>query len=106
MAYEDYSTQPKLEYVLRLADTTLILGHRLSEWTGHGPVLEQDIAVTNIALDLVGQARLYYQYAAEIEGKGRSEDDLAYHRDDMDFRNPFLGGFAISLYPEKSSESK
>lgn len=90
MAYEDYSTQPKFEYVLRLADTSLILGHRLSEWTGHGPVLEQDIAITNIALDLVGQARLYYQYAAKIEGKGRTEDDLAYHRDHMDFRNPFL----------------
>jgi ring-1,2-phenylacetyl-CoA epoxidase subunit PaaC len=90
MAFEDYSKKPLLEYTLRLADTTLILGHRLSEWCGHGPVLEQDIAITNIALDLVGQARMYYQYAGEIEGQGRDEDDLAYHRDEMDFRHPFL----------------
>jgi len=90
MAFEDYSQHPKLEYALRMADTTLILGHRLSEWCGHGPVLEQDIAITNIALDLVGQSRMYYQYAGELEGKGRSEDDLAYHRDEMDFRHPFL----------------
>lgn len=90
MAYEDYSDNPLFEYTLRLADTTLILGHRLSEWTGHGPVLEQDVAITNIALDLIGQSRMYYQYAANVEGKGRDEDHLAYHRDGMDFRNPFL----------------
>lgn len=90
MAYEDYSDNPLLEYTLRLADTTLILGHRLAEWTGHGPVLEQDVAITNIALDLIGQSRMYYQYAAKVEDKGRDEDDLAYHRDEMDFRNPFL----------------
>jgi ring-1,2-phenylacetyl-CoA epoxidase subunit PaaC len=78
------------EYTLRLADTSLILGHRLSEWCGHGPVLEQDIAMANIALDLIGEARNYYQYAALVEGEGRSEDDLAYLRDDRQFRNPLL----------------
>jgi ring-1,2-phenylacetyl-CoA epoxidase subunit PaaC len=79
-----------LNYTLRLADTSLILGHRLSEWCGHGPVLEQDIAMANIALDMIGEARNYYQYAALIENKGRSEDDLAYLRDDRQFLNPLL----------------
>jgi ring-1,2-phenylacetyl-CoA epoxidase subunit PaaC len=65
-----------------MGDNTMILGHRLSEWCGHGPVLEQDIAMTNIALDFIGQARLYYQLAAELEGKGRSEDDIAYLRNE------------------------
>lgn len=80
----------KLRYILHLADNALILGHRLSEWCGHGPVLEQDMAMTNIALDLVGQARSLYQYAAEVEGKGNSENDLAYLRDALDFRNVLL----------------
>lgn len=78
------------DYTVRLADNALILGQRLGEWCGHGPVLEQDIAMTNIALDLVGQARLLYQYAGSVEQKGRSEDDLAYLRDVMDFRNVLL----------------
>ncbi len=75
------------EYCLRLGDNSLIMGHRLSEWCGHGPILEEDIAMTNIALDLIGQATQYLKYAGQLEGKGRSEDDLAYHRDVMDFRN-------------------
>ena len=78
------------DYLLRLADNALILGHRLSEWCGHGPILEQDIAITNIALDYIGQARMLYQYAAEIEGKGHSEDDLAYFRESAQFRNVLL----------------
>jgi ring-1,2-phenylacetyl-CoA epoxidase subunit PaaC len=78
------------EYCLKLGDNALILGHRLSEWCGHGPVLEEDIALSNIALDLVGQARAFLSYAAEVEGKGRTEDDLAYHRDVMQFRNHML----------------
>ncbi|TXB67555.1 1,2-phenylacetyl-CoA epoxidase subunit PaaC [Phaeodactylibacter luteus] len=78
------------EYLLRLGDNALILGHRLSEWCGHGPVLEQDIAMTNIALDQVGQARSLLQYAAQIEGEGRTEDQLAYTRDVMQFRNLLL----------------
>ncbi|MFZ4545341.1 MAG: 1,2-phenylacetyl-CoA epoxidase subunit PaaC [Saprospiraceae bacterium] len=78
------------DYLLRLGDNALILGHRLSEWCGHGPILEQDIAITNIALDFIGQARMLYQYAAEIEGKGKTEDDIAYFRDSHQFRNVLL----------------
>ena len=81
---------PLFSYTLRQADNVLILGQRLSEWCGHGPILEQDIALTNFALDLIGQARSLYQYAAEVEGKGRSEDDLAYLRDGFDFYNVLL----------------
>lgn len=79
-----------LEYLLRLGDNTLVLAQRISEWCGHGPVLEQDIALTNIALDLLGQTRMYLTYAAELEGKGRSEDDLAYFRDTHQFHNCLL----------------
>lgn len=82
--------QAHLEYVLRMGDNALILGQRLSEWCGHGPVLEQDIAVTNIALDLIGQARSIFDYAGRLEGKGRSEDDIAFLRDAWDFRNVLL----------------
>ena len=74
-------------YCLRRGDDNLILSHRLSEWCGHGPQLEEDIALTNRALDLIGQARNYLQYAVEVEGKGRSEDDLAYMRKERDFVN-------------------
>lgn len=77
-------------YVLQLADNALILGHRLSEWCGHGPVLEQDMAMTNIALDLIGQARSLYQYAAEVDGTGKTEDDLAYLRTIANYRNVLL----------------
>ena len=89
-------------YILRLADNALILGHRLSEWCGHAPILEQDIALSNIALDLIGQARSLYQYAAEVENKGRTEDDLAYLRDVWDFKNCLLveqpnGDFATTI---------
>ncbi len=77
-------------YVLQLGDNTLILAQRLGEWCGHGPVLEQDIALTNIALDLLGQARMLLTYAGELEGKGRSEDGLAYFRDEPEFRNVLL----------------
>ena len=77
-------------YLIRLADDRLILGHRLSEWCGHGPILEEDIALTNIALDLVGQSRMYFNYAGEVEGQGRTEDDLAYLRTERDFQNLLL----------------
>jgi len=79
-----------LNFILRIADNNLILGHRLSEWCGHGPILEQDIALTNIALDLVGQSRNYYQLAAEIKGEGATEDDFAYLRDVYAFKNVLL----------------
>lgn len=79
------------DYVLFLADSSLIMGHRLSEWTGHGPSIEQDIAITNIALDLIGQARNFYQYAAEMISKNKgekiTEDDLAYLRDANEYKN-------------------
>lgn len=89
-------------YVLQLADTSLILAHRLSEWCGHGPVLEQDLALANISLDLLGEARSYYQYAAELEGQGRTEDDLAYLRTAVEYRNLLLaeqpnGDFAHTI---------
>lgn len=77
-------------YVLRLADNCLILGQRLAEWCGHGPVLEQDIAMTNISLDLIGQARNYYQYAAELTGDEKSEDEVAFLRSDREYKNLLL----------------
>jgi len=75
------------EMLLRLGDSTLILGHRISEWCGHSPALEEDIALANVALDLIGQTQLWLSLAGEVEGKGRSADDLAYLRDAWDFRN-------------------
>ncbi|MBS1597251.1 MAG: phenylacetate-CoA oxygenase subunit PaaC [Bacteroidetes bacterium] len=91
------STYQPFNLSLHLADNALILGHRNSEWTGHGPILEQDIAISNIALDLVGQARNFYQYAAKlmnessVDGKENiTEDTLAYHRDAWDFKNCLL----------------
>lgn len=81
---------PHFDYVLHLGDNALILAQRLGEWCGHGPVLEQDIAMTNIALDLLGQTRMLFAYAAELEGRGRSEDDLAFFRDVHQFRNVML----------------
>lgn len=73
-------------YTVRLGDTALILGHRLSEWSSKGPLLEEDIAMTNMALDLIGRADALLRYAAEVEGKGRNEDDLAYKRGEREFR--------------------
>jgi len=75
------------EMLLRLGDNTLVLGHRVSEWCGKAPVLEEDIALANTALDLIGQTQMWLGYAAEVEGKGRSADDLAMRRDVWDFRN-------------------
>jgi ring-1,2-phenylacetyl-CoA epoxidase subunit PaaC len=76
-----------LQYLLRLADDALVLGQRLAEWCGHGPMLEEDIALTNVSLDLIGQARLLLSHAGRLEGRGRDEDALAYFRDERDFRN-------------------
>ena len=75
------------QYALRLGDTNLILGQRLSEWTGHGPFLEEDLALTNIALDITGIAKSLLEYAATTENKGRTEDDLAYFRNDRQYYN-------------------
>lgn len=78
---------PPVRYVLRIADTCLIHAQRLAEWCGHGPVLEEDIALTNMALDLLGQARALLTHAARLEGSGYDEDQLAYLRDERDFLN-------------------
>jgi ring-1,2-phenylacetyl-CoA epoxidase subunit PaaC len=80
-------TDRLFEYLLRLGDDRLVLGHRLSEWCGHGPVLEEDIATANIALDLLGQATIFLRMAGLAEGQGRDEDALAYWRDETQFRN-------------------
>lgn len=88
--------------LLRLGDDHLILGHRLSEWCGHAPMLEEDLALPNIALDLIGGARVLYGYAGEVEGKGRSEDDIAFLRDGTAFRHVLMaekpvGDFAYTI---------
>ena len=77
-------------YVLRLGDLSLILGQRLGEWVGHAPALEEDLGLANIALDLVGQARLLLTYAGELEGRGRSEDDIAFLREHGEYLNAIL----------------
>lgn len=81
---------PLFTYLLRLGDDRLILGHRLSEWAGHGPVLEEDIALSNIALDLLGQASSFLRLAGQVEGQGRDEDALAFWRTDIEFQNARL----------------
>jgi ring-1,2-phenylacetyl-CoA epoxidase subunit PaaC len=91
-----------LKYILQLADTNLILAQRLCEWCGHGPILEQDIAMSNIGLDLLGQSRSLYQLAATVEGNGKQEDDYAYLRQERDFKNLLLveqpnGDFAVTV---------
>ena len=80
----------RFEYLLRLGDDALILGQQLGLWTGHGPVLEEDIALTNIGLDQIGQARAWLTLAGRAEGDGRDEDTLAFHRDQSKFRNALL----------------
>jgi ring-1,2-phenylacetyl-CoA epoxidase subunit PaaC len=96
------SETPLVLYTLRRADDALILGHRLSEWCGHAPAMEEDMALSNIALDLIGQARGLYTYAAEVEGHGNDEDKFAYLRDIRQYRNLLLveqpnGDFARTI---------
>lgn len=91
--------------LVELADDHLVLGHRLSEWCGHAPMLEEDLALSNFALDLIGTARSLYAYAAELEGKGRSEDDIAYLRSEREYLNCLLverpnGDFAHTMLRE------
>lgn len=78
------------EFLLRLGDDHLILGHRVSEWCGHAPMLEEDLSMPNMALDLIGQARALYTYAGEVEGKGRDEDAIAYLRRENEYKNLLL----------------
>ncbi len=94
--------QAYITYLLRLADDRLILGQRVSEWCGHGPVLEEDLALANMALDLIGHASALYGHAADIEGEGHDEDYFAYFRDDYEFTNLQLcelpkGDFAFTI---------
>ena len=96
------SRDPAVQYLLRLGDTCLIQGQRLAEWCGHGPVLEEDIALTNMALDLVGQARALLTRAGQADGQGYDEDQLAFLRDERDYFNPTLvellrGDFAFTM---------
>ncbi len=79
-----------LQFLLRMGDNTLILGHRVSEWCGHAPVLEEDIALANTALDLIGQTQLWLGLAADVQGDGKTADDMAFLRDAWDFRNVLL----------------
>src|ERR1700712_5907809 len=81
------SETPLVLYTLRRADDALVLGHRLSEWCGHAPTLEEDMALANMGLDLLGQARSLYSYAAEVEAAGHDEDGFAYLRDAPQYRN-------------------
>ncbi len=94
--------QLKYTYSLRLADNAWVLSHRLSEWCSNGPFLEEDLALTNIALDLIGRAQAFYNYAAELEGKGKTADDLAYRRNERQYYNNLLaempnGNFADTI---------
>jgi ring-1,2-phenylacetyl-CoA epoxidase subunit PaaC len=96
------SAEPKVQYLLRIADTALILAQRTAEWTGHAPVLEEDIALANIGLDLLGQARGLLTRAGELEGAGHDEDQLAFLRKESDYRNVTLvelprGDFAVTV---------
>jgi ring-1,2-phenylacetyl-CoA epoxidase subunit PaaC len=98
----DVTETPLVLFTLRRADDALVLGHRLSEWCGHGPTPEEDVALANMGLDLLGQARSLYTYAGEAEGRGRDEDQLAYLRDDRQYRNLLLleqpnGDFAATI---------
>lgn len=96
------SSDPAVQYLLRTGDTALILGQRIAEWCGHAPVLEEDIALANMGLDLIGQARALLTRAGEVEGAGHDEDQLAFLREERDFRNVTLvelprGDFAVTV---------
>jgi ring-1,2-phenylacetyl-CoA epoxidase subunit PaaC len=87
MSASSHADTAHIDYLLHLADNAVVLGQRNGEWCGHGPVLEEDIAMTNMSLDLIGQARMLYQHAATLKGNGATEDSLAYFRDAQVFRN-------------------
>lgn len=83
-------------FLVGLADDSVVLSHRLSEWCSNGPYLEEDIALGNVALDYIGRARMFYQYACEVEGKGRTEDDIAYFRDEREYTNLLIHELPIN----------
>ncbi len=78
------------DYLLRLADSSLTMGQRVAEWCGHGPYLEEDVALTNVSLDMIGHANIFYQMAAEMSQPAQTADDLAFLRDAHDYRNPII----------------
>ncbi len=101
MEFKDTISATK-SYAIRLGDDALVLGHRLSEWSSNGPFLEEDLALSNTALDFIGRARMFYSYAADLSGDGLTEDDLAYTRDERDFQNLLIlelprGDFAFTM---------
>ena len=101
-AAADGADAARVDYLLQLADTSLILGQRLGELVGYAPAIEEDLGLANISLDLIGQARLLLGYAGELEGRGRSEDQLAFLRVEGEFRNLVLaeqpnGDFALTI---------
>lgn len=94
--------QDLIDYTVRLGDDAIVLGHRISEWVSNGPFLEEDIALGNVALDFIGRARMYYSYAADLAGNGKTEDDFAYLRDERQFQNHLInelprGDFAYTI---------
>jgi len=96
------SPDPRAAWLVRLGDATLVLGHRVTEWLSRAPTLEEDIALANLSLDLIGQTRAFYTRSCELEGGGRDETDLAYRRAEHDYRNPLLveqpnGNFADTM---------
>lgn len=96
------TNQDLVDYATALGDDALVLGQRLSEWCSNAPFLEEDLALANVALDYIGRARMFYGYAAELEGRGRSEDDIAYLRDCREYRNLLIaelprGDFAFTV---------
>lgn len=98
----ELSADPAVQYLLRIGDACLVLGQRLGEWCGHAPIVEEDIALANVALDLIGQARAVLTRAGQLEGRGHDEDQLAFLRDERDFLNPTLvelprGDFAFTM---------
>lgn len=98
---EEMKRAALMDYAIALGDDALTIGQRLSEWCSNAPFLEEDLALANVALDFIGRARMFYSYAAELEGKGRSEDDIAYLRDCREYRNVLIcelprGDFAFS----------
>lgn len=99
---QDANKQDIVNYAIALGDDSLTLGHRLSEWSSNAPFLEEDLALTNVALDFIGRAMMFYSYAGEAEGAGRSEDDIAYLRDCRQYRNLLIcelpiGDFADTM---------
>ena len=102
MMNSNVSKQDLVNYAIALGDDSLTLGHRLSEWSSNAPFLEEDLALSNVALDFIGRAKMFYTYAGEAEGAGRSEDDFAYLRDCRDYRNLLIcelpiGDFADTM---------